>query len=229
MRVVIADDSEIFTGGLVVLLRSADIAVTATATSGDGLVRQLEASPNDLPDIAVLDIQMPPSYTDEGLQTAQIIRKRWPTIAVLILSAHLDPGPATRLLADGGDRVGVMSKNTVSDRASLLDALHRLDAGEVVIDRVLVAALLQRGGQARSQLEQLTDKEREVLSLVAQGHTNQGIADALFVSVRTVETHISSIFRKLDLPPGTRDSRRVLATLVWLRDEQGVELPDRTP
>lgn len=213
MRVAIADDSALFRQGLILLLRAADIEVALEARSGEELLVRM---PAELPDVVILDIRMPPSFTEEGLETAEEIRRRWPTLPVLLLSTYAEAVYAARLLDPEPGGRGYMLKDRVDTVQALVDALTRLRAGETVMDSTLVARLMSRPSVDRS-LGALSERERVVLGLMAEGRSNQGIAQALFVSPKTVESHVASIFTKLAIPAGSADNRRVLAVLSWMR------------
>jgi len=216
VRVALADDSVLFRDGLRLLLHGAAVEVTASVRNGDDLLAAVAADP---PDLVVLDVRMPPTFTDEGLAVAEEIRRRRPEVGVLVLSAHVDPSYAVRLLAHGGEGVGLLSKDKVADLATLVDALDRVARGETVIDAEVVAHLFDRPARSRAQTR-LSARERQVLTLMAQGRANVAIAAALHVSERTVETHVATIFDKLGIPPSRSDNRRVLAVLAWLHEEQ---------
>ena len=168
------------------------------------------------PDVAIVDIRMPPTHSDEGLVAAAAIRERHPQVGVLVLSQYVDAEYALRLLDGDAARCGYLLNDRVTNTEELVGALERLAAGEVVVDRELVASLLSRRRET-GPLDELTDREREVLRLMAEGLTDRGIADRLWVTPRTVETHVRHILRKLDLPTGTAHNRRVHAVLAQLR------------
>lgn len=213
MRVALADDSVLFREGLASLLTAAQIEVTGLARSGDELLALVTRDP---PDVAVVDIRMPPTYTDEGLQTAERLWEALPAVSVLVLSTYVEPRYALRLLSSGRPGVGYLLKDRVDDVGALCDALHRLTRGEAVIDPDLVRGLLTRP-LTHGDLDALSERERDVLRLMAEGRSNAGIAAALYLSSKTVEAHIARIFAKLRLPGGDADNRRVLAVLTWLR------------
>ncbi len=213
MRVAIADDSALFRQGLSLLLAAADIEVALEARSGVELITRM---PAELPDAVILDIRMPPTYTEEGLEAAAEIGQRWPGLPVLLLSTYAEAVYAARLLNPNPAGRGYMLKDRVDTVAALVDALSRLCAGETVMDSSLVARLMSRPGLDDS-LGGLSERERVVLELMAEGRSNHGIAAALQVSPKTVESHVASIFAKLALPAGSEDNRRVLAVLSWLR------------
>jgi DNA-binding NarL/FixJ family response regulator len=213
MRVVIADDEVLLRDGLSRLL--SEVGVDVLSTVGDPLAL-MHAIASDHPDVALVDIKMPPTHRDEGLVAALTIRTQYPSVAVLVLSHYLDSGYAMRLIEGHPTSVGYLLKERVSDVMVLLDALQRVDAGECVIDPTIVARLLNRP-RPEGPLERLTDREREVLTLMAAGHSNQGISEHLSLSPRTVERHIAHIFAKLDLIESEAYHRRVLAVLALLR------------
>ena len=213
MRVVIADDAMLLREGLARLLSDAGIEVAGTYADAEELQRRLPAA---APDVAIVDIRMPPTHTDEGLVAAQRIRDTSPTVGVLVLSQYLEARYALRLLQSHPDGVGYLLKERVSDIAVLADALERVHAGECVIDPTIVARLVKRGRDGK--LADLTEREREVLGLMAEGQSNHGICERLFLSPKTVEAHIGRILMKLDLPPGIDYHRRVLAVLAYLRE-----------
>jgi DNA-binding NarL/FixJ family response regulator len=220
MRVAIADDSALFRDGLTQLLTAADMRVVAEAKSGDELLVRISADP---PDAAILDIRMPPTFTDEGIRTAGEIRSRFPGVAILVLSTYAETSYALTLLRDGAAGMGYLLKDRVDSVQALIDALTRLVAGESVIDPDIVTRLLARPG--RSRLDTLTSRESEVLAMMAEGRSTIGISEQLHVSPKTVESQVSSIFTKLDLPSAADTNRRVLAVLTWLRESTHLE-PD---
>lgn len=211
MRVVLAEDSLLLREGLVRLLDEAGAQVVAAVGDGDALVT---AVVDHRPDVAVVDVRMPPTYTDEGLRAALTVRERVPGTAVLVLSQYVEESYAADLLGAGGG-VGYLLKDRVSRLADLSDALERVVGGGTVLDPEVVAALFARR-RRRDPLAELSPREREVLGLMAEGRTNHAIGRALVVGQGAVEKHISSIFTKLDLPPSSDDHRRVLAVLRWL-------------
>jgi DNA-binding NarL/FixJ family response regulator len=213
MRVAIADDSVLVREGLSRILSEHGLEVTAAAGDGDML---LAAVTDDPPDVAVLDIRMPPTHTDEGLEAARAIRARLPGVGVIVLSQYVDADYALRLLDGREAGSGYLLKDRIMDAAELVAAVERVAKGETVVDAELVSSLL---GRRRSDglLEELTDREREVLGLMAEGLTDRGIAERLWVTPKTVETHVRHIIRKLDLPAGFAYNRRVHAVLAYLR------------
>jgi DNA-binding NarL/FixJ family response regulator len=212
VRVTVADDSALFRTGLVRLLQEAGVAVLGEAGDGAELINLISA---DQPDVVIVDIRMPPTRTDEGLVTAREIHRRWPAIGVLVLSTYIDTDFATELITRARQGVGYLLKDRVQDTDELLDALTRLQRGGSVVDPEVVARLMGRR-RAQSPLEQLSDREREILALMAQGRSNQAISERLHLSERTVESHVGSIFSKLGLEPAADDHRRVMAVLLHL-------------
>jgi DNA-binding NarL/FixJ family response regulator len=213
MRVALADDSALFRGGLAALLEASGLEVTAQAASGDELLKAVAADP---PEAVVLDLRMPPTFTDEGLAVAEQLRSRHATLGVLVLSTYADASYAARLLRSGGRYTGYLLKDRVEDSDALCDALTRVAEGSTVIDPEIVAGLLTRS-RTTTALDQLTHREREVLRLMAEGRSNQRISRELYLSAKTVESHIAAVFTKLGLPPSSDDNRRVLAVLTLLR------------
>jgi serine/threonine-protein kinase len=213
MRVVIAEDEALLREGLTRLLTDAGIDVVGRCGSPEELLAQVERLS---PDVAIVDIKMPPTHTDEGLVAAQTIRRTHPTVAVLVLSHYLESRYAMRLLEEHPESVGYLLKDRVSDVAVLIDALGRVAEGESVLDPTIVRRLVTRPREP-GPLSELTDREREVLGLIAEGHSNQAIGGRLFLSVKTVETHIRQIFMKLGLDETPDYHRRVLAVLAFLR------------
>ena len=214
MRVVIADDSVLIREGVAELLSKAGIDVVGLAGDGaraERLVTELE------PDVAILDMRMPPGGAAEGLRVSQAIRARpGKRTGVLVLSQTGDPGVAMRLLSDRADGVGYLLKDRVADVEALVDAVRRVGRGETVLDPVVVANLV-RAQRNPPAVEQLTTREREVLSLMAEGRSNRAISERLLVTDKTVEAHVASIFSKLGLEPAVDDHRRVLAVLAYLQ------------
>ena len=213
MRIVIADDEMIVREGLARLLAEAGFEVVGTATDGRELLRAIRLTG---PDVAIVDIKMPPTHTDEGILAAHEIRDSHPEVGVLVLSHYLESVYAMRLLEEHPERVGYLLKDRVADIAVLGDALRRISEGESVLDPTIVARLVQRKRDP-GPLARLTDREREVLGLIAEGHSNRAIGEHLFLSPKTVETHIRQIFQKLGLSESPASHRRVLAVLTFLR------------
>jgi DNA-binding NarL/FixJ family response regulator len=213
VRVVVADDVMLTREGIVRLLEDAGIEVVAQAEEADGLLRHVRLA---RPDAAIVDIRMPPTHTDEGLVAAQRIRAEHPEVGVLVLSQYVEPSYAMRLLEEHPERVGYLLKERVFDVAILVDALRRIADGESVVDPTIVSRLVGRR-RREDPLAELTDREREVLSLVAEGLSNKGIAQRLFITERTVEAHVKQIFLKLRLHAEPESHRRVLAVLAHLR------------
>jgi DNA-binding NarL/FixJ family response regulator len=214
VRVVIADDAMLIREGLARLLAEAGFEVVDTAKDADELLRRVASAQ---PDVAIVDIKMPPTHTDEGLVAADAIRASHPAVGVLVLSQYLESRYAVRLLEQHPERVGYLLKERVSDIAVLADALRRIAEGECVVDPTIVARLF--GRRRDGPLTQLTEREREVLALMAEGHSNTGICGKLFLSPKTVEAHIRHIFLKLALREAPDYHRRVLAVLTFLREE----------
>jgi DNA-binding NarL/FixJ family response regulator len=213
MRVMIADDEVLLREGLGRLLEDAGFEVAGRCGDAETLLRMVDAVK---PDVAIVDIRMPPGHGDDGLVAAQEIRRRHPDVGVLVLSHYLDSRYAARLLEEVPAGAGYLLKDRVSDVAVLADALRRIDEDECVIDPTIVSRLVARK-RARGPLDVLTEREREVLALVAEGRSNGAIGERLFLSRKTVDSHISQIFLKLDLRESPEDHRRVLAVLAFLR------------
>ena len=199
--------------GLTRLLRDADVTVVGKASNADELLQRVALS---TPDVAIVDVRMPPGHSDEGVVAAERIRAEYPNVGVLLLSQYVDLRYCTRLLDEHPGRIGYLLKERVSDIAVLVDALERIVEGECVIDPTIVARLVERPRSAHS-LAALSNREREVLALMAEGHSNQGISAQLVLSGKTVESHVRQIFAKLDLPDTGDQHRRVLAVLRFLR------------
>jgi DNA-binding NarL/FixJ family response regulator len=213
VRLAIADDSGLFRSSLKLLLEAAGAEVIATAPSGTEL---LVAIKGNLPDAVILDIRMPPSFTDEGITTAAELRSLHPRVGILVLSTYAETGYATRLLETVSTGVGYLLKDNVTDAGTLMQNLARVADGETVIDPVIVRRLLQRNRMPRL-IDSLNERERAVLEQMAEGRSNLGIAQQLFLSPRTVETHVSSVFAKLGLDQTDTDNNRVRAVLAFLR------------
>jgi DNA-binding NarL/FixJ family response regulator len=212
VRVVIADDNLLVRAGISALLRDAGIEVAAESASAEDVVRDVDAH---APDAAIVDIRMPPTHTDEGLRAASEIRRRHPEVGILILSEHLEAGSATRALAESPERLGYLLKERVTDVEDFVGTLRRVVAGGSALDPQVVARLLA-APRDDDPLDTLTSREREVLRLVAEGHSNQAIADELVITRRSAEKYVSSIFTKLGLPDTGGEHRRVLAVLEFL-------------
>jgi len=210
---VIADDETLLRDGLARLLADASIDVVGTVGTADDLLHKVELT---RPDVAIVDIRMPPTHTDEGLVAATRIRERQPTVGVLVLSHYLESHYAMRLLEDHPERAGYRLKERIKDVTVLIDALERIDEGECVLDPTIVSRLVGRPRE-QSPLDELTDREREVLALMAEGHSNDGICRQLFLSPKTVETHVRHILLKLGIGDTGDYHRRVLAVLAYLR------------
>lgn len=213
MRVVVADDVMLTREGIVRLLREAGIEVVAEANDAKELLQHVRLAH---PDVALVDIRMPPTHTDEGLVAAKAVRDEHPDVGVLLLSQYVEPSYALRLIEEQPERVGYLLKERVFHIATVVDALRRIVDGETVIDPTIVSRLLRRRRRA-DPLSELTEREREVLGLIAEGMSNRAIASRLTVTERTVEAHVTQIFMKLGLPESTDQHRRVLAVLTFLR------------
>jgi len=212
MRVVIADDAALLREGVAHLLTESGVEVVDQVADADALLTSVR---DRRPDVALVDIRMPPTHTDEGLRAAHVIRSRYPETAVLVLSQHLEPAYALRLVEEKPEGVGYLMKERVGRVEHLLDAVQRVAAGECVVDRAVVDELVARRRRV-DPLAELTPREREVLSLMAEGRSNQGICRTLWLSPKTVETHIRSAFAKLGIKEAPEDNRRVLAVLTYL-------------
>lgn len=212
MRLAIAEDNVLLREGLAKLLRDAGLDVVAEVGTADDLMRAVAAGGVD---VVVTDIRMPPSHTTEGLRAAETIKRDHPKVGVLVLSQFVQSRDAVKLLDASVGGIGYLLKDRVSNVADLVDAIRRVGDGESVIDSEVVAALMER--QHDEALDRLSPRERELLALMAQGMSNSAISKTFFLSPKTVETHISSILSKLDLPPTDDGNRRVLAVLQFLR------------
>ena len=213
MRVVLAEDSVLFREGLARLLREASFDVVGQVGDAEQLMALVRSAH---PDVVIVDIRMPPTHTNEGLVAAEKIRHEAPGVGVLILSQYVEAEHAMRLIADGADGLGYVLKDRVSDLEQFAEAVRRVGQGGSVIDPEVVSHLL-RQSRIRGPLYDLTAREHEVLTLMAEGRSNQAIGERLFLGPRTVETHVGSIFSKLGLVPAPDDHRRVLAVLTYLR------------
>lgn len=212
MRVILAEDSSLLREGLARLLTDAGIEISQTVADAVTLLSAVAAEP---PDVVVTDIRMPPTFTDEGLTAALEIRARHPEVAVLVLSQYSEAAYAERLLRDA-TAIGYLLKDRVNDVRALCEAMERVASGETVIDPEVVRTLVSRPRQP-NPLDRLTDRERDVLALMAEGRSNQGIGQRLHLSAKTVETHVGAILAKLDLPDTVDDNRRVAAVVRYLR------------
>jgi DNA-binding NarL/FixJ family response regulator len=213
MRVVVADDAVILREGLARLLTEAGFEVVGLAADADELFTLVE---HRRPEVAIVDIRMPPTHTDEGLQAAKTIRDRWPGTGILVLSQYVRASYALELLADGTEGVGYLLKDRVSDLAELSTSVRRIGEGGSVLDPTVVAQLVGQRRRGDDVLEDLTARELEVLALMAEGRSNKAIAERLFITEHTVEKHVKSIFGTLRLPPSPDDHRRVLAVIAFL-------------
>jgi DNA-binding NarL/FixJ family response regulator len=213
VRIVIAEDSVLLRAGLTRILADAGEEVVATVGAADELMTTVE---RHRPDLAIVDVRMPPTHTDDGLRAAIAIRARWPEVGILVLSQYVEERYATELLAGETRAIGYLLKDRVADVNEFLAAVRRVGDGGTALDPEVVAQLLARS-RRQDPLDRLTPREREVLGLMAEGRTNPAIARSLVVSDKAVEKHVSNIFMKLDLPPAEDDHRRVLAVLQWVR------------
>jgi DNA-binding NarL/FixJ family response regulator/class 3 adenylate cyclase len=213
LRVALADDSVLLREGIARLLTEAGFEVVSQSGTAEDLLRKVHSY---APDIAVVDIRMPPTQTDEGLRAAKELRARHPEVGVLVLSQHVEPAYAMELLAESAEGVGYLLKDRVSDVDEFAAAVRRVAEGGSALDPALVTQLVGRRRQ-QDPIDDLTPREREVLELMAEGRSNQAIGERLFITPRAVEKHITSIFGKLRLPPAPEDHRRVLAVLAFLR------------
>lgn len=212
MRIVVAEDAVLLRVGLVRVLDDAGEDVVAAVGDAPSLLAAVESHQ---PDIAIIDIRMPPDMTDDGLRAAVLIRRQWPTTAILVFSQYVEQAFAAELLEGGTDGLGYLLKERVADVTEFVDAVRRVGAGGTALDPEVVAQLLVRS-RRQDPLDRLTPREREVLSLMAEGLSNQTIAKALVVSDGAVEKHVSNVFMKLDLSPTGDENRRVLAVLQWI-------------
>jgi DNA-binding NarL/FixJ family response regulator len=213
VRVVIADDSILLREGIASLLSRAGIEVAGLAGSPEELLREVDAH---VPDVAIIDVRMPPTQTDEGLRAAHEIRARHPQIGIVILSQHVEVGIATRLLAETPERLGYLLKDRVGNAEAFVGALRRVADGGSAFDPEVVTGLFSRA-RDDGPLQTLTDREREVLERIAEGLSNQAIATEMEITLRSVEKYVSSVFTKLGLPATGNEHRRVLAVLQFLR------------
>jgi DNA-binding NarL/FixJ family response regulator len=211
--VIVADDAVLFREGLARVLADAGFEVTATVGDAPSLLDRVREDP---PDAVIVDIRMPPSHTTEGLDAAQSLHESHPEVGVLVLSAHVEPHYALQLIEAGARGAGYLLKERVADIAELADAVRRVAAGGLVVDPSVVALLVGRRRE-RNPLDDLTERERQVLAVMAEGRSNQAICQRLHLSPKTVEAYVSSVFRRLGLHQGADDHRRVLAVLTFLR------------
>jgi DNA-binding NarL/FixJ family response regulator len=215
VRVVLADDAALFREGVANLLREAGFDVVGQAENADDLLALVG---EHQPDVVIVDIRMPPSHTLEGLEAAKIIRTRYPAVGVLVLSQFVEPHYALQLIDNAEQGAGYLLKDRVGDIEELADAVRQIATGRLIIDPAVVSQLLNRS-RRRDPLDALTDREKAVLALMAQGRSNHAIANGLFVTEKTVEAHIRAIFIKLNLSPTADDHRRVLAVITYLSEE----------
>ena len=215
MRIVLADDAALFREGVANLLREAGFDVVGQAENADDLLALVG---EHQPDVVIVDIRMPPTHTLEGLEAAKIIRARYPAVGVLVLSQFVEPHYALQLIDNAEQGAGYLLKDRVGDIEELADAVRQIATGRLIIDPAVVSQLLNRS-RRRDPLDALTDREKAVLALMAQGRSNHAIANSLFVTEKTVEAHIRAIFIKLNLSPTADDHRRVLAVITYLWDE----------
>jgi DNA-binding NarL/FixJ family response regulator len=213
VRVVLAEDSVLLREGVARILADAGFDVVGQAGTADELMLKVRSYN---PDVAVVDIRMPPTHTDEGLRAAQEIREKHPGVSVLVLSQYVEPAYAMELLAESAEGVGYLLKDRISDVRDFADAVRRVAEGGSALDPAIVSQLVGRR-RGTDPIAELTPREREVLGLMAEGRSNQGIAERLVVTERAVEKHVTSIFSKLRLPAAAEDHRRVLAVLAFLR------------
>jgi DNA-binding NarL/FixJ family response regulator len=213
VRVVVADDAVILREGLARLLGEAGFEVIGLAADADELFALVE---RERPDVAIVDIRMPPTHTDEGLQAAKLIRARWPQVGILVLSQYVQARYAVELLAGGTERVGYLLKDRVSDLEELAASVRRIGEGGSVLDPAVVAQLVGQRRKGDTPLEDLTERELEVLALMAEGRSNKAIGERLFITEHTVEKHVKNIFATLRLPQSQDDHRRVLAVVTFL-------------
>jgi DNA-binding NarL/FixJ family response regulator len=213
VRVAIAEDSVLLREGVARLLGEAGLDVVAQCGNADDLLVEVR---NDRVDVAIVDIRLPPTHNDEGLRAALEIRADHPAVGVLVLSQYVELGLAMKLLANSAEGVGYLLKDRIGDLDEFVGAVQRVAAGGSALDPIIVSTLLSRQ-RSEDPLDELTPREREVLTLMAEGRSNQGIADKLVITLRAVEKYVSTIFGKLGLPSTGSDSRRVLAVLLYLR------------
>jgi len=213
VRVALADDAVLLREGLARLLAEAGFEVVGLAGDGEELLELVESAS---PDVAIVDIRMPPTHTDEGLRAAKVIRARWPAVGILVLSQHVNARYALELLSAGTDGVGYLLKERVSDLDELASSVNRVGHGGSVLDPAVVDEFVGRRRPGDNPIDHLTEREREVLALMAEGRSNRAIAERLFVTEHTVEKHVKNIFGSLRLPVSADDHRRVLAVITYL-------------
>jgi DNA-binding NarL/FixJ family response regulator len=211
LRIVVADDDALLREGIAALLKEAGEDVVGRARDAPDLMLKVRSY---VPDVAIVDVRMPPENLDDGLRAAVEIRRLHPTVSVLVLSQHLEPAYMLELVGGDASGVGYLLKDRVRDVAEFLDAVHRVASGGTAFDPEVVSSLV--GGRRRSLLDDLTERERDVLSLIAEGRSNRAIAGRLYLSPRAVERHVQAVFQKLRLPDNQDDNRRVLAVLALL-------------
>jgi DNA-binding NarL/FixJ family response regulator len=219
LRIVLAEDSVLLREGLIRLLTDSDFDVVDACGDAESFLRAVTAH---RPDLVVVDVRMPPTFTDEGIRAALVVREQYPETAVLVLSQYVEENYATELVAGRSRGVGYLLKDRVADVMEFVEAIRRVAAGGTALDPEVVSQLLSRV-RRRDPLERLTPRETEVLKVMAQGLSNTAIAASLVVTEGAVEKHVSSIFAKLDLPPTEHDHRRVLAVLRWLESNNSGE------
>lgn len=213
MRVAIAEDGVLLREGLTRILSEAGLEVVAACDNADDLLMHVRSFP---PDVAILDIRLPPTHSDEGMRAAMYLRERHPNVGVLVLSQYLELGLAMQLLSDSAEGVGYLLKDRISDVSDFVDAVQRVAKGGSAVDPKIVSTLLKRR-RSDDPLASLTPREQEALALMATGASNQGIADELVITLRAAEKYVSGIFTKLGIPSTRSESRRVLAVLMYLR------------
>jgi DNA-binding NarL/FixJ family response regulator len=212
VRVIVCEDNALLRDGLERLLANHELEVAASVADGEAFLAAVE---RERPDVCIVDVRLPPTFTDEGVRAAIEARRRVPGLPILILSQYVERTFARELLADGEGGVGYLLKDRVADPREFVESVRSVAAGGTALDPEAVARLLGRGD--RERLDLLTPREREVLELLAEGRSNSAIAERLVISERAVEKHVSNIFWKLDLPATSKDHRRVLAVLAWLQ------------
>lgn len=212
MRIVIAEDAALLRAGLVRLLEEAGEQIVAAVGDATSLMEVVE---RHQPDLAIVDVRMPPDLTDDGLRAAVKIRELWPAVGLLVFSQYVEEAYATELLAKGTERIGYLLKDRVADVSQFLDAARRVASGGTALDPEVVSQLMARS-RREDPLDKLSPREREVLALMAEGRSNSAIAERLVITEKAVEKHVSNIFNKLDLVPANEDHRRVLAVLQWM-------------